>query len=354
MTKYPSSLRRRTRRYNGYGRALFLIAALLAGLLLGGAGLYTHWRSQRLLLLESASSLTLLPQGLMEYAERGNGPVALVIHGSPGGYDQGLVYGEELIRRGFQVIAVSRPGYLRTPLLTGVTIEEQAEAIDSLLSTLGITKCSVLGVAEGAPSALQLAWRHPERITSLVLLSPQSASLDYAPIASLGYRLFHDLTGDLGCWYLSLWLKANPASLFEQAILFGSTLRPSRAQALAQDALRDPPQRNFLSGLITSITPLTCREAGIINDNAQLKDLTPIAQMRITAPLLVITGEEEKQALHEGCRKLVSSVPGASLSVIPRNGHIAPIGREFGLTWDRIAQFLKTPQPLLQGPPPNR
>ena len=130
----------------------------------------------------------------MEYADRGDGPVVLVIHGSPGGYDQGLVYGEELKRRGFRIIAISRPGYLRTPLLTGVTMEEQADAIDSLLSTLGFTSCAVLGIAEGAPSALQLAMRHPERVTTLALLSPTSMSLGSPPIASLGYQLFHDLT----------------------------------------------------------------------------------------------------------------------------------------------------------------
>ena len=279
----------------------------------------------------------------MEYADRGDGPVVLVIHGSPGGYDQGLVYGEELKRRGFRIIAISRPGYLRTPLLTGVTMEEQADAIDSLLSTLGITSCAVLGIAEGAPSALQLAMRHPERVTTLALLSPTSMGLGSPPIASLGYQLFHDLTGDLGCWYLSLWLKANPMSLYEQVISFGSTLKPSRAQALARDAFADPRQSGFLSGLITSITPLSTREAGIINDNAQLKDLQWTSPMAIAAPLLILTGEEEKKTLYEGSRKLVSSVPGASLVVIPLNGHLTPIGREFGPTWDRIADFLKNP-----------
>ena len=279
----------------------------------------------------------------MEYADWGEGPVALVIHGSPGGYDQGLVYGEELRRRGFRILAISRPGYLRTPLLTGVTVEEQADAIDSLLSSLGITGCAVLGIAEGTPAALQLAWRHPERVTSLALLSPQSASLGSSPIASLGYQLFHDLTGDLGCWYLSLWFKANPLSLYEQVVSFGSTLKPSRAQALAREALADPRQSAFLSGLITSVTPLSTREAGIINDNAQLKDLPSPAQMTIASPLLVLTGEEEKQVPYEETRKLVASVPGAALVVIPLNGHIAPIGREFGLTWDRIADFLKNP-----------
>lgn len=317
-------------------------------LLLGVAGLYTHWRWQRLVVLERGSALTLLPEGIMEYADRGEGPVALVIHGSPGGYDQGLVYGEELRRRGFRIIAISRPGYLRTPLLTGVTMEEQADAIDSLLSSLGISSCAVLGIAEGSPCALQLASRHHQRVTAVALLSPQGASLGFSPIASLGYQLLHDLTGDLGCWYLSLWLKMRPESLNEQVVSFGSRLKPSRAQALIHDAmphdaLGDSRQSAFLTGLITSVTPLSPREAGIINDNAQLKDLPAPAEMALTSPLLILTGEENKQSPPEETRKLFASLPDASFVVIPSSGNIIPIGREFTPTWDRIADFFKNP-----------
>lgn len=339
------------RRRDGYGQALLLMFAVGVVFLLGVAGLFTHWRQQRLSFLESGSGLTLLPQGIMEYADRGEGPAVLVIHGSPGGYDQGLVYGEELKLRGFRIIAISRPGYLRTPLMTGVTMEEQADAIDSLLSSLGISSCAVLGVAEGAPSALQLAQRHPERVTSMALLCPQTTSLGYSPIASLGYQLFHDLTGDLGCWYLMLWLKANPISLYEQEVAFGSTMKPSRAQSLTRDALADPRQASFLSSLLKSITPLSPREAGIINDNAQLKDLPIISQMKISTPLLMLIGEDEKRTPQDGIRQFVSSLPGAALIIMPSNGPVAPIGRKFGLVWDQIADFLKDPLHSHLSPP---
>jgi len=158
----------RTRRFPiVFWGAMLAIAVLLFGL----AGLFSSWKSRRLAELEAGSGLTLLPQGVMEFAERGDGPVVLVIHGSPGGYDQGLVYGQELLRRGFRVLSVSRPGYLRTPLETGATFAEQADAISELLIQRGIRVCGVLGISEGSPCAMELASRHPEQVSSLVLLS---------------------------------------------------------------------------------------------------------------------------------------------------------------------------------------
>ena len=55
--------------------------------------------------------------GPIQYAERGHGPAALSVHGTPGGYDQGLV-GLEFASTALRLIAPSRPGYLGTPLST--------------------------------------------------------------------------------------------------------------------------------------------------------------------------------------------------------------------------------------------
>jgi len=332
-------LRRRSETRSGFRAAAWLVVC--AAPFFVAAGFYSTWRADRFATLEAGSGLTLLPEGVMEYAVRGDGPVVLVIHGSPGGYDQGLVYGAELERRGFRVLSVSRPGYLRTPLETGVTMEDQADAIDSLMNSLGFRNCAVMGISEGSSCALQLAGRHPSRVTTIVLLSPLAASLGYGPIASLGYSIFHDLTGDLGCWLLSLRMRFDTAAAFALMMPVGSSLKPSRCSSLAAEANEDPAQRAFLCGLEESITPLSPREPGIINDNAQLKDMPALPAGSVTSPLLVVTGEEERHSTFKSLQTLVQEIPGARLRVIPRVGHILPIGEDFRTTWDGIAAFLK-------------
>ena len=57
--------------------------------------------------------------GQVEVSDRGDGPPVLVLHGSPGGIDVAELMGRFLRIRGFRVIAISRPGYLGTPLRPG-------------------------------------------------------------------------------------------------------------------------------------------------------------------------------------------------------------------------------------------
>jgi 2-hydroxy-6-oxonona-2,4-dienedioate hydrolase len=97
-----------------------------------------------------------------------------VIHGAGGGFDQGLELAQPLIDAGFRVIAVSRFGYLRTPMPAVASPEAQADAHACLLEALKIERTAVIGGSADAPSAMQLCLRHPERCSALVLLFPMA------------------------------------------------------------------------------------------------------------------------------------------------------------------------------------
>lgn len=54
--------------------------------------------------------------GPLEYSDTGSGEVILAIHGAMGGWDQSEILAKTVAPDGYRVIAVSRPGYLGTPL----------------------------------------------------------------------------------------------------------------------------------------------------------------------------------------------------------------------------------------------
>lgn len=56
------------------------------------------------------------PCGLIEYQEAGTGAPLLSVHGSGGGFDQGMAFAAPLATGGIRVIAMSRFGYLRSPM----------------------------------------------------------------------------------------------------------------------------------------------------------------------------------------------------------------------------------------------
>src|SRR5437588_3308098 len=122
--------------------------------------------------VSSGSKLETTSSGLIEYADVGTGAPVFVIHGAGGGFDQSLEFARPLIDGGFRVIAPSRFGYLRTPLPEDASPMAQADAHACLLDALKLDKVAVIGVSAGAPSALQLCLRHPERCAALVLVVP--------------------------------------------------------------------------------------------------------------------------------------------------------------------------------------
>jgi pimeloyl-ACP methyl ester carboxylesterase len=111
------------------------------------------------------------PYGMIQYADQGDGPVVLVVHGIFGGFDAGLRLARLLVPDGFRSIVPSRFGYLGSTLPPNPSPALQADAFAALLDLLGVTSAAVIGVSAGATSALQLALRHPQRVAALLLVS---------------------------------------------------------------------------------------------------------------------------------------------------------------------------------------
>jgi pimeloyl-ACP methyl ester carboxylesterase len=119
--------------------------------------------------------------GPIEVATTGEGPAVLLIHGIPGTWRQCVPLAEDLV--GSKVILPSRPGYGRTPVRTGRTYAAQADAFAALLDTLGIARAGVVGLSGGAPIAIELAHRHPERVHGLVMGCAMAPHLITAPLS---------------------------------------------------------------------------------------------------------------------------------------------------------------------------
>ncbi len=125
--------------------------------------------------IESLSSQVVKTNcGLIEYAQIGEGYPVLSIHGNGGGFDQGVSIAQTYLGEGFQIIAPSRFGYLGSPLPTGATPVEQADAYACLLDALGIQQVAIFTTSAGVTSSIQFALRYPERLSAMVLHSPNA------------------------------------------------------------------------------------------------------------------------------------------------------------------------------------
>src|SRR5215207_2299480 len=153
-------------------------AAVMLALGAAGVGTYLAFRADmrdaRARLL-AGSRVVSTARGPVEVAEVGDGAAVLVVHGTGGGFDQGMNIARGFMGEwgeGFRRIAVSRFGYLRTPMPQDPSSAAQADALAAVLDTLEVPRAAVIGVSAGAHPTAQFALRYPEKVEALVLAVP--------------------------------------------------------------------------------------------------------------------------------------------------------------------------------------
>ena len=270
--------------------------------------------------------------GPIEYAVAGNGPPVLFIHGAGGGFDQGLAFGADLAAAGFRVIAMSRFGYLRTPLPADASAAAQADAHGCLLDALDIPRAVILGGSAGAPSAMQFALRHPQRTTALVLAVPAA----YAPRED---------------GRPALTVPAGTEALFDTALrsdfLFWAASRLARS-TVVRAVLGTPPEvverasaeeRRRVARVIEEILPVSARRLGLKNDAAITRRLERYELEKIAAPTLVFSVADDLYGTYECARYTAAHIPNARFVSYPTGGHLW-VGRQREV-FAEIAGFLE-------------
>jgi pimeloyl-ACP methyl ester carboxylesterase len=128
----------------------------------------------------STSAIAETQSGSMEYLVQGDADkYILFLHGTPGSYR--TFNTQVLLDKGYSIISPSRPGYFRTPLTTGKTLNEQVDALANLLNELDIDSVDVIAFSGSGPMAIQLALTHTDRIKHLALLAPVFQSMPPPP-----------------------------------------------------------------------------------------------------------------------------------------------------------------------------
>ena len=272
--------------------------------------------------------------GPVEYAVTGQGPAVLVIHGCPGGYDQGLIAARLANSEDFTFISPSRPGYLRTPLHVGLTPEAQADAYVSLLDSLGISKVAIVGISGGGPSALQFAIRHPERCWGLVTvcaIARQLSDREIAKCRSVVRRL--RCTADLG---LQLGRSVAGLLIKESGFLAARVIgkEPRNRERVRRESL------DLIWALARSFGMISLRKIGLQNDVEQLTTMAPYHLEQITVPTLVTHGSADDLVSFAHAKLLASKVLNAKLVKVRGAGHLFFATHKEKVV-PRVIEFLK-------------
>lgn len=282
----------------------------------------------------AGSRLATTRSGTIEYAQMGQGAPLFVVHGAGGGHDQGLMVARPLADRGFRVTAMSRFGYLRTPLPADASPRTQADAHASLLDALQIERTAVIGTSAGAPSAMQFAIRYPDRCSALVLLVPLVWRPDDVPDcvprpSRMAEMVLRTMVGSDALFWLGLRLSRN--ALIEKVL---GTPRSVLADASSSEQDR-------IDEVLSSILPLSSRAAGLRNDALIASSLTRYDLEAIRAPTLVVSLRDDLYGTFAGAQYTAQHIPGARFIGYEQGGHLW-IGHHRELL-DEVASFTARP-----------
>jgi pimeloyl-ACP methyl ester carboxylesterase len=272
-------------------------------------------------------------QGTIEYREEGTatGPAMLILNGGHTNCDSMVANLDLLLNLGYRVLIPSRPGYGRTPLSTGRTTEEAADAMIALLDVLSIEKTGVMAISAGGRTALQLAGRYPTRVEKLILQCALSRDdwLD-TKTTMAAYAMFNPITEGAFWAMFRAMARAYPAKMLKMMMSNLTTLDVDQIlnhMTEAQQALA---------------LKLICESRSGSGFLADMKHRSGDLS-RITAPTLIIHSRLDGSVDFTHAEYSARHIPHAELFAAPAESHFIWFGPAGTDIEARLAEFLREP-----------
>ncbi|MFE7276786.1 alpha/beta fold hydrolase [Streptomyces sp. NPDC057623] len=236
------------------------------------------------------------PWGSMHYLDEGSGALVVLLHPLAEAGELWRRWIDELTPR-FRVVAPDARGHGDSVWDgTEFSVPDLAADVAALVDHLGAGPARVAALSMGGCTAVALAVRHPHLVHSLVLAD---TTADYGPgkETAWGERAAKAITVpreqqlafQVDRWFSPRFLKQDPAEVERISRIFTRTDSPAHAAA--------------------------CRALRAYDDSARLGE--------ITAPTLVLVGEDDYATPPAMAKALHAGIAGSRLQVLPEVRHLS-------------------------------
>jgi 3-oxoadipate enol-lactonase len=216
----------------------------------------------------------------------------------------------------FRVVRYDTRGHGRSPVPDGdSTIDDLADDVVALLDRLDVQTAHVVGLSIGGMTALRLAVREPQRVSTLAVLCTSAYPGNEQSWRDRARTVRTEGTGAIADAVISRWFTpgyaaAHPDLVARLRARFAA--HPDEGYASCCAAIAGMDQRGDLPG--------------------------------ITAPTLVVSGAEDPALPPEHQRLIADGVPGAQLLTLSPAAHLANIEQAVQVTDALIAHATGGPR----------
>jgi pimeloyl-ACP methyl ester carboxylesterase len=246
----------------------------------------------------------------INYAEMGDGPPVILIHGLSGCWQNWLENIPHLARR-HRVVALDLPGFGESELPQDeISIPGYGRFVDAFLGQIGVERAALIGNSMGGFIAAEVAISHPSRVEKLVLVSAAGLMrVGNARLTALerAARLFHPATAAVLA--RRDYLVRRPK--LRRRILYGIVRYPDRIEPeLVYEVASGAGKPGFLDAL-NAITKYDFAD--------RLPD--------VSVPTLIVWGRNDMIVPVSGAYEYERLIPNTRLEIFEDTGHVPMLER---------------------------
>lgn len=253
---------------------------------------------------------------------KADGETVFYFHGFPSSGLEVMLNngGQTASELGLKIIAVNRPGYGLSDFETDRQLLDWPDDISELADSLGIEKFSVLGVSGGGPYAIVCAYKIPERLKNVGVLSgmgPYSAPGVKKSAASPILKLPRFLRGPMLKGFRKMLIK-NPDKVAEK---MKKRFPPADAKILDIQAEKDVLLNALIEGL--SAGPDGAKQDAEIYKNDWGFELGDVQKQ-----VYLWHGEDDMSVKPETGKYVAGQLPNCIAKFYPGEGHFSLLYNE--------------------------
>jgi pimeloyl-ACP methyl ester carboxylesterase len=310
------------------GIILGLVVLILVGAWLKLRGPDIPYEKLEAKYAEGDSHFVDLPGGYhAHYRENGdpNAPLLVLLHGFGDSFTTWDGWVREL-KSQFHIISLDFPGHGLTRAPGGTTLSGDglADFVDAFAAKLALPKFAVAGNSMGGGAAWELAVRHPDRVSALILVDAAGFANDKPGEPPLAFRILRYRLGRI------LLSKIDNRPLIDQGLKVDvydkSLITPVIVDRFAEFQ-RAPGHREILMSV----------------NMGQRAGSTAELLSSIKVPTLILWGESDPLIEPGAAKKFAAAISGSKLITYPEVGHLPQLEIPQRSAAD-VAAFLKANQ----------